>query len=73
MRLLTVRVKAIRRELGDDPRDRRGKSLSEKESYRNQRFAREVFFSEEKNQKTFMSSPLRRSRPWPRWFREPRN
>jgi hypothetical protein len=29
-----------------------------------------AFFSEEKNQKTFMSSPLPRSRPWPGSIRE---
>jgi hypothetical protein len=32
-----------------------------------------MFFSEEKNQKTFMSPPLQRSRPWPvclRWRKD---
>jgi hypothetical protein len=32
-----------------------------------------MFFSEEKNQKTFISPPLPRSRPWPGYCRSARN
>jgi hypothetical protein len=32
-----------------------------------------MFFSEEKNQKTFISSPLPRSRPWPGCLRRRRD
>jgi hypothetical protein len=32
-----------------------------------------VFFSEEKNQKTFISPPLPRSRPWPVRLRQRRD